>query len=57
MQTVTRVTLRLNMPLQVWFSFLELVNTELFMVNALFLFYSIHDKCIVLLNVNVKFAL
>ena len=38
------------------FFFGTVINTELFMVDALFLFYSTHDGCIVLLNVNVKFA-
>ena len=37
--------------------FRTVINIELFMVDALFLFYSTHDGCIVLLNVNVKFAL
>ena len=39
------------------FFFGTVINTELFMVDALFLFYSTRDGCIVLLNVNVKFAL
>ena len=39
------------------FFFGTVINTELFMFDALFLFYSTHDGCIVLLNVNVKFAL
>ena len=39
------------------FFFGIVINTELFMVDALFLFYSTRDGCIVLLNVNVKFAL
>ena len=39
------------------FFFGTVINTELFMVDALFLFYSTHDGCIVLFNVNVKFAL
>ena len=39
------------------FFFGTVINIELFMVDALFLFYSTHDGCIVLLNVNVKFAL
>ena len=39
------------------FFFRTVINTELFMVDALFLFYSTRDGCIVLLNVNVKFAL
>ena len=39
------------------FFFGTVINIELFMVDALFLFYSTRDGCIVLLNVNVKFAL
>ena len=39
------------------FFFVTIINTKLFMVDALFLFYSTRDGCIVLLNVNVKFAL
>ena len=39
------------------FFFGTVINTELFMVDALLLFYSTRDGCIVLLNVNVKFAL
>ena len=39
------------------FFFGTVINTELFIVDALFLFYSTRDGCTVLLNVNIKFDL